>query len=133
MGELSKASHLVWLGVFAGALLFIIGARFLLVPYSAIFTFGLGASPEGPALHYIIGLRDLWLGALAVAFALLRQWRALSLWLLMGTLVCWADAFIVATSNGPTLAIAFHIGAGIFCLAVGLATWRRRPDDQKVG
>jgi Domain of unknown function (DUF4267) len=133
VAEEPKAGHLVWLGVFAGALLFIIGVRFLLVPYGAIFTFGLGGAPDGPALHYVIGLRDLWLGALAVAFALLREWRALGLWFLMGTLVCWADAFIVATNNGPGLAVAFHIGAGIFCLAVGLAAWRHRPRGQKLG
>jgi len=126
VAEKLTAAHLVWLGVFAGGLLFLIGVRFLVMPDQAIFTFGLGDAPEGPALHYVIGLRDLWLGALAIAFALLHEWRALALWLLMGALVCWADAAIVATNNGPALALAFHIGSGLFCLAVGLGAWRRR-------
>ena len=133
MAEGTKASHLVWLGVFAGALLFVIGVRFLLVPYDAAFTFGLSEAPQGPALHYVIGLRDLWLGALAVLFDLLREWRALALWLLTGVLVCWADALIVLTNIGPPLAIAFHTGAGVFCLVLGLAVWRRRADREKVG
>ncbi len=120
--------HVVWLGVFGGALLFIIGVRFMIVPDSALFTFGLGSAPQdSKAVHYVIGLRDLWLGALAVAFALLRDWRALGLWFLMGTLVCWSDAAIVASNNGPNLAVAFHTAAGIFCAALGWGAWRRRP------
>lgn len=122
-----KHRPVFWFGVFAGALLFLIGIRFLLIPASAQFTFGLGsAEAETVALHYVIGLRDLWLGALAVAFALLRDWRALGLWLLMAAAVCWADAIVVATHNGPSWAIAFHTVSGVFCLIVGFATWRRR-------
>lgn len=126
----TEGRHVVWLGVFAGAFLFVIGVRFLLVPENALYTFGLGAAPDGPAIQYVIGVRDLWLGALAVAFALLRDWRALGLWLLMGALVCWFDAAVVASNNGPPLAIAFHTGAGFFCLALGIGAWRRRPKAQ---
>lgn len=123
-----EGRHVLWLGVFAGALLFLIGVRFLLVPDSAVFTFGLANAPAASTgLEGVIGLRDLWLGALAVAFALLKDWRALGLWLLMGALVCWADALIVASNSGPPLAIAFHALSGVFCLAVGYGAWRRRP------
>ena len=125
--ERKKHRHVVWLGAFAGALLFIIGVRFLLVPESAQFTFGLAnAEPGSAGLHYVIGLRDLWLGALAVIFAVLRDWRSLGLWLLMGALVCWADATIVSANNGPPLAIAFHVLSGVFCLILGSGAWRRR-------
>lgn len=124
----SRHRHVVWLGVFGGALLFIIGVRFMLVPDSALYTFGLASAPENSkGVHYVIGLRDLWLGALAIVFALLRDWRALGLWFLMGALVCWSDAAIVAANDGPTLAIAFHSGSGVFCLALGWGAWRRRP------
>lgn len=120
--------HVVYLGIFAGALLFLIGVRFLLVPESAEFTFGLAqADPASPAMHYVVGLRDLWLGTLAIIFAVLRDWRALGLWLLMGALVCWSDASIVTANNGPPLAIAFHTVSGVFCLLLGLGAWRRRP------
>ncbi|MCH9806426.1 MAG: DUF4267 domain-containing protein [Alphaproteobacteria bacterium] len=126
----SQHRHVIWLGVFGGALLFIIGVRFMIVPDSALHTFGLSAAPENSkGVHYVIGLRDLWLGALAVAFALLKDWRALGLWFLMGSLVCWSDAAIVAANDGPGLAVAFHTASGVFCLALGLGAWRRRPKD----
>ena len=71
--------------------------------------------PAGHELYYIIGLRNLWLGLLAVAFAALRQWRALALWFAMGTIVCFADAAIAASSTGKLPQVAFHIGCGIGC------------------
>lgn len=124
-GNPRKNRHIVWLGVFAGALLFLIGVRFLVVPDGAAFTFGIAkAPPDSAALHHVIGLRDLWLGGLAVAFALWRDWRSLALWLLLAVGVCWADAAIVAANGGAPLAIGFHVGSGIFCLVLGVAAWR---------
>lgn len=112
------------LAILAGGLLLLIGVRFLIVPDSAARTFGLGRQLLGAELHWIVGLRDLWLGALAILLAVLREWRALSLWFLLGAGVCLADAGIAAHSSGKALAIAFHAGSGIFCLALGLALWR---------
>jgi hypothetical protein len=121
--------HLRTLAIVAGALLFLIGVRFLLVPESAARTFGLARGAGLGELAAIVGLRDLWLGALAVLLAVLCEWRALSLWLLLGAGVCLADAAIAGGSSGKALAIAFHIGSGIFCLALGLAFWRHgRPE-----
>lgn len=114
----------LWLGALAGLVLLVIGIRFLLVPGSAVRTFGLTAGVKGAELHYIIGLRDIWLALLAIAFAALREWRALALWLLVGAGVCFADGLIVLGAGGHKLAIAFHTGSGIFCLLLGLASWR---------
>jgi hypothetical protein len=110
--------------VIGGALLAVIGIRYLMVPESAARTFGVPGRPSGYELHYIIGLRNLWLGLLAVAFALLRQWRALTLWFAIGTIVCFADAAIAASSTGLLPQIAFHIGCGIACIGLAAATWR---------
>ena len=112
------------ISVFAGALLTVIGVRFLLVPTSAAFTFGVSAPPAGHELHYVIGLRDVWLGLLAIAFAALRQWRALALWFGLGAPVCFADAAIVAGSMGWQPQFAFHLGSGVVCLALTLFTLR---------
>jgi hypothetical protein len=98
-----------------GILLTVIGIRFLLVPQSAAVTFGIGEVPGGHALHYVIGLRDVWLGLLAVGFTLLRQWRALALWFGLGMIVCFADAVIAAASSGELPQVAFHVGSGIAC------------------
>jgi hypothetical protein len=44
-----------------GVLLAVIGVRYLLVPEQAARTFGVPGRPAGYELHYIIGLRNLWL------------------------------------------------------------------------
>ncbi|MDX2257311.1 MAG: DUF4267 domain-containing protein [Hyphomicrobiaceae bacterium] len=122
-GRASKTAHLVWLAVFAGLLLTLIGVRFLVVPAGAVRTFGLpgtDASASG-ALEAVIAFRDIWLGVLLVAFAALGEWRAAGLWLILAVGVCWADAVLVATSGGHWAAVGFHVGSGIFCLVLGRA------------
>lgn len=103
-----------------GVLLFVIGVRFLVVPDQATRSFGLARDIAGFELHTMIGLRDLWLGALAVAFALAKQWRALSLWFGFGAFVCFADAAVAWGSSGRTGPVAFHVVCGL--LSVALAT-----------
>jgi hypothetical protein len=107
-----------------GVLLAVIGIRYLLVPEQAARTFGVPGRPAGYELHYIIGLRNLWLGLLAVGFALIRQWRALALWFALGTIVCFADAYIAGTSTGRLPQVAFHIGCGVACAGLAAALWR---------
>lgn len=121
---LTRKRRIALLAILAGFLLALIGFRFLIVPDSAIRTFGLSPAITGHQLHGIIGLRDLWLGVLAVALAVLSEWRALALWLFLGVLVCWGDALIVATSGGNMWAIVFHAVSGVYCLALGIAVWR---------
>lgn len=121
----SEGVHVLWLAGLVGVILIVIGIRFLVVPQEAAETFGLGRTAEGPFLHYVVGLRDLWLGGLAVAFALLRDMRALSLWLVTGSLVCFSDAVLVSAHGGPGLAIAFHCSAGVLCLLLAAGAWRR--------
>ena len=108
-------------GVAAGVVLLVIGIRFLVWPEAATRAFGLGGRPPSTALDAVIGLRDLWLALLAIAFALLREWRALALWLLLGAGVCLGDAAIVAHHGGPWTALLFHGTSGLLC---GLAGWR---------
>mgnify|MGYP001481686989 CR=1 FL=1 len=117
----SKHRHLVWLSVAAGVLLAVIGARFMIVPRTAANNFGLAKEIVGYELHQMVGLRDMWLGGLAVVFALMREWRALMIWFALGALVCWADASIAFYSSGKAVAVAFHALSGVFCAALALA------------
>jgi hypothetical protein len=111
-------------GIIGGVLLTVIGIRYFLTPEGAARTFGVPGRPAGYELHYIIGLRNVWLGLLAVAFALLREWRALALWFAMGTIVCFADASIAAGSTGRMAQVAFHVGCGLACIALAAGCWR---------
>jgi Domain of unknown function (DUF4267) len=112
------------LGLAGGILLTVIGLRYFVAPQSAARTFGVPGHPSGLELHYIIGLRNVWLGLLAAALALLREWRALALWVTGAVAVCLADALIVATSTGRIAQMAFHLGCGIASAALAVWCWR---------
>lgn len=124
-GKESRASRwMLIFGLLGGLLLTIIGIRYFAVPEQAARTFGVPGRPAGYELHYIVGLRNVWLGLLAVAFAALREWRALALWFALGTVVCFADAAIAATSTGRIPQVAFHIACGCACVALAIVCWR---------
>jgi len=107
-----------------GALLTLIGIRYFLEPQSAAHTFGVPGRPEGFELHYIIGLRNVWLGLLAAALAALREWRALALWFTAAVVVCLADGMIAASSTGGVLQVAFHVGCATGSAALAARCWR---------
>jgi hypothetical protein len=111
-------------GLLGGVLLTVIGIRYFVVPEQAARTFGVPGRPGGYELHYIIGLRNVWLGLLAIAFAALREWRALALWFALGTIVCFADAAIAASSTGRLPKVAFHIACGCACVVLAIVCWR---------
>ncbi|HJU32566.1 MAG TPA: DUF4267 domain-containing protein [Hyphomicrobiaceae bacterium] len=101
-----------------GVLLIAIGVRYLLVPDAAARAFGLAYPMKGSELHYVVGLRNIWLGLLAMGFVALRAWSALALWFATGALVCFADAAIAAASSGKVGPIAFHVVSGVICVAL---------------
>jgi hypothetical protein len=110
-----------------GALLTLIGIRYFLVPQSAARTFGVPDRSEGFELHYVVGLRNVWLGLLAVAFATQREWRALALWFTAAVVVCFADGLIAATSTGSLPQVAFHLGCGVASAVLAVLCWRASP------
>jgi hypothetical protein len=121
---MDKRRWIIAVGLAGGTLLAVIGIRYLWVPESAARTFGVSGRPTGHELYYIIGLRNLWLGLLAVGFALWREWRALQLWFATGMIVCFADASIAATSTGHVPQVIFHVTCGVVCAALTAALAR---------
>ena len=119
------ATLLLVAAVLAGSLLGVIGVRYLSVPESAARTFGIPGRPAGHELYYIIGLRNLWLAALAIGLAALRQWHGLALWFATGTVVCFADALIAANATGKLPQVAFHLVCGLGCALLATVVWRR--------
>ena len=128
-----KQRWVLVLCLIGGVLLTVIGIRYFFTPESAARTFGVPGRPEGYELYYIIGLRNVWLGLLAVALAALREWRALALWFGIGTIVCFADAAIAASSTGRMPQVAFHVGCGLACIGLAAGCWRlwKRTDWQR--
>lgn len=128
-GEQRFADVLLGLAIATGVVLSLIGMRFLLAPEAAATFFGIDRRDPGFAPHATIALRDLWLGLLMVVFAVLRDWRAVGLWLGLATLVCFGDALIAATSSGRWVSVAFHSGSGLFCGVLAASAWRlvRQP------
>jgi len=124
-GKAKRAAALLVIAGLAGVLLGVIGLRYVLVPESAARTFGVAGRPTGHELYYIIGLRNLWLGALAIGLAALRQWHGLALWFAMGTVVCFADALIAATATGKLPQVGFHVLCGLLCILLAALCWRR--------
>ncbi len=112
------------LAIAAGVALSLIGVRFGLMPRSAAHFFGIDTPYDPTHLHYVIAVRDIWLGALIIAFALLQDWRALALWLGLGAVICFADVLIVANATAWIGSLLFHTASGIYCAALGLACWR---------
>jgi hypothetical protein len=124
-GNERRARILLWLSIAAGLTLFVIGVRFLAVPQSAARFFGIGGQQLSFDLHYVIALRDLWLAALLVVLALLRDWRGLALWFGLGAIVCLGDSWIATASSGRVLSVVFHLVSGVFCALLAAACWQR--------
>ena len=124
-GKMRRADRwMLGIGLLGGLLLAVIGMRYFVAPESAARTFGVPGRPAGNELHYIIGLRNVWLGLLAIALSALREWRALALWFALGSIVCFADAAIAASSTGRVPQFAFHIGCGCACVVLATICWR---------
>lgn len=110
------------LAVAAGLALLVIGIRFLTIPHQAARFFGLSNPPGQFDLHHVVALRDLWLALMLIALAAMREWRALSICLGLGALVCFADSTIVVASSGRIGAIAFHVASGVYCAVLAYAS-----------
>ena len=133
MSNVGLRGALRLLAALTAVVLLVIGFRFLLVPHQASRFFGL-APPTAPGpldLHYVIGLRDIWLAAILAVLTVLQDWRGLAIWLGFGVLVCAGDAVIVVHSSGKPFPIAFHLASGFFCAILAAACWReyRTPDQ----
>ena len=124
MKSLRSQRVVVLLSLLGGTLLLGIGIRYLAAPEAAALTFGIPKRPQGLELHYITGFRNIWLGGMAVALATLREWRALALWFAMGSIVCFADAYIAASSAGRWPHVSFHVACGVASVGLSWAAFR---------
>lgn len=98
-------------------------------PEAAAGFFGIdGTDPRSP-LHWVVGIRDIWLGALLAIAVRFDDWRAVTWWLVLAVGVCFADAVIAGLASGRPVSIAFHTLSGIG--AAILAELSRREAAQR--
>jgi hypothetical protein len=128
-----KNGWIVVLSLLVGLVLAGIGARFLFWPVAAARTFGIRNDAQGVALNHVIALRDIWLGLMAVGLAGLKEWRALTLWMALGALVCLGDSVIAARAGGTWPPILFHLGSGVLLAALGIVLGYRHKPEAKSG
>lgn len=122
---MSNATRLLCVLTFiGGGFLAVTGIKFVMIPEHAARVFGIARATTGFELHHVIAGRDIWLGLLAIAFAALKEWRALALWFGLGVFVCLADAAIVLEAGGKSGRIVFHLGSALLCIVLAAMAWR---------
>lgn len=110
------------IGALLGLGLLFLGARFFISPELAEVQYGLQFAEQGDyAFHSIKGARDLFVGILFCALLLLKEYRALGIGLLVGTLIPTVDLIVVLSKEYNTFAPAVsHLIAALLCFLAGM-------------
>ncbi|WP_298733439.1 DUF4267 domain-containing protein [uncultured Chitinophaga sp.] len=116
-----------WLTFISGLMLIFIGLRFFLVPEAAATAFGIQLDTRSDfSFHYIKAIRDTFSGLLFIALLLMKEWRALGITLLLGSIVPSVDMSIVISHPDYEPARIYpHLSAIILCIGLGIAFLRR--------
>jgi hypothetical protein len=117
-----------WLSFISGLTLVFIGLRFFIVPEAAETAFGIHLDTRGDfSFHYIKAIRDTFSGAMIITLLLLKEWRALGITLLLGSIIPAVDMSIVLSQpQYETAKIYPHLAAIILCTGLGIAFLRSR-------
>lgn len=111
-----------YLTLLTGLLLIFIGIRFLVVPMTAEFDFGIHTNTGGDfSFHYIKGIRDLFSGLAIVLLLLTKERRATGFLLLAGSLVPMVDfSVILSHPDYVTARLYPHAIAIVLGLMLGI-------------
>ena len=104
------------ISLLVGLGLLFIGGRFLLAPETGEAGFGLHYNQPNYAFHYVKGIRDVFSGLIIVLLAWFQYRRPLFLTLLAGSIVPFADMFIVWRTPGSNLWAMLIHGATVLTL-----------------
>ncbi len=107
--------------------LVIMGIVFILDNGDAANLFGVPLRGETDGAYVTVAaVRDLCVGALAVAFALLRDRRAMGVTVLLGSIIPLGDGIVVLLhSSSPWRFLPLHWGGAVGCLIFGFLLLRR--------
>ena len=117
------------LAVAAGLTLVALGLASMVAPVTAARLFGVPAGGDA-AYVTVAGVRDLAAGGLVVAFALLRDRRAVGVSVLVGSVIPIGDGTMALLhSPTPLRFVAMHWGSAVVCLAFAAVLLRRPRAD----
>lgn len=116
-----------WLSFLSGLTLIFIGMRFFIAPETAESAFGIHVDTQGNfSFHYIKAIRDTFSGALFIILLLFKEWRALGITLLFGSIIPTVDMSIVMSQpHYETARIYPHLSAIMLGIGLGIAFLRR--------
>ena len=129
-----RTSGLPWwmaaLAVAAGLALVALGVASVVNPSTAARLFGVAT---GDATYVTVaGVRDLAAGGLVVAFALIRDRRAVGVTVLVGTVIPFGDGCVALRhAPSPLPFVAMHWGSAVVCLAFAAVLLRRSATPTK--
>jgi hypothetical protein len=108
--------------------LLLMGIYFMLDRPTAAALFGVPLSGGSSDVYLVVAaVRDVAFGALALAFALWRDRRAVGLSVLFGAIIPTGDGFVVLMSSPtPAQHLPLHWGGAAACVVFGLYLLRER-------
>ena len=121
---------LATLSAAAGLVLVALGVAAIVAPVTAARLFGVPATGDLPFVA-VAGVRDLAAGLLVLAFALLRDRRAVGACVLAGSVIAIGDGTMVLLHGpAPLPFVVLHWGSAVACLAFAAVLLRGRRAAQ---
>ena len=118
-------SWAAWLAAIAGVAILLLGVRAFLDPVSASLGFGLPMHTDDETTFVrIYGARNAFLGALALAFLLLRMARPVTLLFALATVLPLLDAVVIVSRIGVGPELLRHAAILLVLAIVSLLLWR---------
>lgn len=110
-----------WLSLISGIGLLYIGIRFFINPVGAEIDYGIRTVTNGDfSFQYIKGIRDFFFGLIIILLLGKKQFFALGVILVLGTIIPATDFFVVLSHPGSTAGhLVSHLIAVIICLSCG--------------
>jgi len=118
-------SWAAWLAAVASVAILLLGVRAFLDPISASAGFGLPMHTDTEATFVrIYGARNAFLGALALAFLLLRMVQPLTLLFALATVLPVLDAVVIVSRIGVSHELLRHAAILLVLAIVTVSLWR---------
>lgn len=110
-----------WLSLLSGVGLLYIGIRFFIDPHGAEIDYGIHTATNGDfSFQYIKGVRDFFFGLIIIILLWKKQFFALGLILILGTIIPAVDFCVVLSHPDFKMGhLVSHLIAVIICLSCG--------------